>query len=108
MDKYFPLIFAAIFVLVVGNMLYGRLKFGSWTGALLKGSIEKTHGEVAIHGSRGGSQVMKVLTLREDDGDRVIGLVITAKSGMSVNMTPFRLSKEQSRQLADLLALAAK
>lgn len=38
--EYFHLIFFAVFALVAGSFLFGRLKYGSWTGAFLKGSIE--------------------------------------------------------------------
>jgi hypothetical protein len=108
MDRFFPFVFYAIFVIVIGNFLYGRVKYGSWTGAMLKGNIEKTHGEVDLSTGRLGSQVMKVVTLRENDGERFIGLVVTAKSPMSASMMPFRLSRDQARNLAEFLAEAAK
>jgi hypothetical protein len=105
---YFPLVFFAVFVLVVGNFLFGRLKYGSWTGAFLKGSIEQTYGQVDLSRGIGSSQVMKVVALRDNDGGQFVGLVITAKAPLGASMTPYRLSKDQAHQLANLLALAAK
>jgi hypothetical protein len=45
---YPQLILFAIFVLIVARFLYGRLKYGSWTGSFLKGSIDRTIGEVQL------------------------------------------------------------
>jgi hypothetical protein len=105
---YFQLIFFAIFAFVAGSFLVGRLKYGSWTGAFLKGSIEQTFGEVELTRSMASSQVMKVVTLRDNDGAQFVGLVITSKAPLGASMTPFRLSKEQAQHLSGLLSLAAK
>jgi hypothetical protein len=105
---YFELLFLGVFALIVGSLLYGRLKYGSWTGAFLKGSIQQTYGEVLLSGGIASSQVLKVVELRDDDGQAFVGLVITAKAPMAASMTPYRLSKDQARALSGLLALAAK
>jgi|SRR5690349_7140816 len=105
---YFPLIFFAVFVLVAGSFLFGRFKYGSWTGAFLKGSIEQTYGEVLLSGGMASSQVLKVVELRDSNGQAFVGLVITAKAPLAASMTPYRLSKDQARELSGLLSLAAK
>ena len=105
---YPQLIFFAVFALVAGSFVFGRLKYGSWTGAFLKGNIEQTYGEVLLAGGAASSQVLKVVELRDGDGQAFVGLVITAKSPLAASMTPFRLSKDQARQLSELLSLAAK
>jgi hypothetical protein len=105
---YFPLIFFGVFALVAGSILFGRLRYGSWTGAFLKGSIEQTYGEVLLSGGIASSQVLKVVELRDGNGQAFVGLVITAKAPLAASMTPFRLSKDQARELSGLLSLAAK
>jgi hypothetical protein len=105
---YFQLIFFGVFALVAGSFLFGRLKYGSWTGAFLKGSIEQTYGEVLLSGGLASSQVLKVVELRDGNGQAFVGLVITAKAPLAASMTPYRLSKDQARELSRLLSLAAK
>ena len=105
---YFPLIFFAVFVLAAGSFLFGRFKYGSWTGAFLKGSIEQTYGEVLLSGGMASSQVLKVVELRDSNGQSFVGLVITAKAPLAASMTPYRLSKDQAQELSGLLSLAAK
>jgi hypothetical protein len=105
---FFQLLFFGVFALVVGNFLFGRLKYGSWTGAFLKGSIEQTYGEVLLSGGVASSQVLQVVELRDGNGQAFVGLVITAKAPLAASMTPYRLSKDQARELSELLSLAAK
>jgi hypothetical protein len=104
---HFQLLFFAIILFIIGGFLFARLRHGSWTGAFLKGSVERTYGEVVIKGGFASSQVLKVVGLRGAD-DEFVGLVITAKAPLGVNMTPYRLSKVQAKELANLLTLAAK
>lgn len=105
---YFELIFFGVFALVVGSFIFGRLKYGSWTGAFLKGTIEQTYGEVLLSGGAASSQVLKVVELRDGNGLTFVGLVITAKAPLAASMTPYRLSKDQARELSGLLSVAAK
>ena len=105
---YFQFIFFGVFALVVGSFLFARLKYGSWTGAFLKGSIEQTYGEVLLSGGIASSQLLKVVELRDGNGQAFVGLVITAKAPLASSMTPYRLSKDQARELSGLLSLAAK
>jgi hypothetical protein len=103
----FQLLFFAVILFVIGGFLLARLKYGSWTGAFLKGSIEQTYGEVVISRGFASSQVLKVVGLRGPDGD-FVGLVLTVKAPLGMNMTPYRLSKVQAKELGDLLTSAAK
>jgi len=105
---YFQLIFFAVFALIAGSFLFGRLKYGSWTGAFLKGSIQQTYGEILLSGGMASSQLLKVVELRDGNGQAFVGLVITAKAPLAASMTPYRLSKDQARELSGLLSLAAK
>lgn len=104
---YFQLVFFAVFALIAGSFLFGRLKYGSWTGAFLKGSIEHTYGEVLLSNTFASSQVLKVVELRDASGQAFVGLVVTSKAPLAASMTPFRLSKDQARELSGLLSSAA-
>ena len=70
--EYFQLILFGVFALVAGIFLFGRLKYGSWTGAFLKGSIEQTYGEIQLAGGVASSQVLKVVELRDGNGQNDI------------------------------------
>lgn len=105
---YFQLAFFGVFALVAGSFLLGRLKYGSWTGAFLKGSIERTYGEVQLSRGAASSQVLKVVELRDSGGQKFVGLVVTAKAPLAASMTPYKLSKDQARELSSLLATAAE
>ena len=109
MDYYFQLAFFAIFVLVIGRFLYGRLKYGSWTGSFLKGSIDRTIGEVKLSAGLGGTHALKIQTLRNDEDDaRFVALVVVSKAFLAASMQPYRLTKAQARELAKLLTQAAQ
>ena len=106
---YFQLIFFAAFALVVGRFLYGRLKYGSWTGSFLKGSIDRTIGEIRLSAGIGGTHTLKIHTLRSDEDDaRSVALVVVSKAPLGASMQPYRLSKAQARELASLLTQAAQ
>lgn len=106
---YFPLIFVAIFVLVGGRFVYGRIKHGSWTGAFLGGSIDRTFGELQLSKGAVSSQTLKVVSLRDASGlEDFVGLVFTAKAPMGASMQPFKLTKSQAQELATFLSMAAK
>ena len=105
---YFKFLFYGVFALVAGSFIYGRLKYGTWTGALLKGSIERTYGEILITSSVASSQALKVVELRNTSGESFVGLIVTSRAPLAAGMTPYRLSKFQARQLSDLLSEAAK
>ena len=106
---YPQLIFWVAFAVVAGRFLYGRLKFGSWTGSFLKGSIEHTIGEIQLSSGMGRTQTLKVQTLRGVDGEgQFVGLVIVSKAALAVSMQPYRLSKAEARELARILGQAAQ
>jgi hypothetical protein len=105
---HFQVIFFAVFALVAGTFVFGRLKYGSWTGAFLKGSIEQTYGEILLSGGVANSQVLNVVKLRDGNGEAFLGLAFTAKAPLGASMTPYRLSQEQARELSGLLSLAIK
>jgi len=106
---YYTLTFLAVFALVVGSLVFRRLKYGSWSGAMLGGTIEHTYGQVQLQASGVGvSETLKVVEMRGSDGQAFVGLVITDKALTAASMTPYRLSKDQARELSALLVMAAK
>jgi len=104
---YFPLVIAAVFVLVGGRFLINRVKYSSWTGAFLKGSINRTVGEVELTPATGMTQTLRVVTLRPDDGPEFVGFVVIAKAPLAASMTPYRLSKSEAQRPASLLSTAS-
>ncbi len=105
---YFSLIFFAIIALMVGRVLYGRMKYGSWSGSFLRGSIERTYGEVALSSTMATSQKLQVHTMRPaDSGEPFIALVVTSKAPMAASMQPYKLTREQALELAGFLTQAA-
>jgi hypothetical protein len=106
---YFALIVPAIFILVLGRFLHGRIKHGSWTGSFLGGRIEKTLGEVPLTKVFGTSQKIKVHAMRPaDHGEAFVALVVTAKAPMSASMVPYKLTRAQALELADYLRRATQ
>jgi hypothetical protein len=106
---YGTIIFFAIVAVILGRYLYGRLKYGSWTGAFLQGSIDRTVGEVELGGGISGTQKLTVQLMRgSDNSEEFVGLVIVAKAALSASMTPYKLSKAQARELGGYLSQAAQ
>ena len=105
---YLQLLVFCIFALLAAAFLIGRLKYGSWTGAFLRASIEKTYGEIVLSRGISSSQVLKIMALKDRDGKAFVGLVISAKAPFSASVTPYRISKDQARELAGLLTVAAE
>ena len=105
---YGTLVFFAIFALIAGRFIYGRLKYGSWSGSFLKGSITRTVGEVDLAGGIGTQKLTVQLMSSSDHGEEFVGLVIVAKVALAASMQPYRLSKTQARELAGYLNQAAQ
>ena len=106
---YPQLIFFAIFAVVVGRFLYGRFKYGSWTGSFLKGRIERTVGEVELSKSMASTQTLNIHAMKSYEGDEdFVGLVVVSKAALGASMQPYKLSKAQAQQLASFLNQAAQ
>lgn len=105
---YFPLIFFAVLALIAGSVLVGRFRYGSWIGAFLRGRIEQTYGEVLLSGGLASSHVLKVMELKDSNGQAFVGLVFKVKVPLAASMRLYRLSKDQARELSGLLSLAAE
>jgi hypothetical protein len=97
-----------LFVLIVGKFLWARVQHGSWTGALFEGSVELTHGEVRLLPTHSRNEVLKVIALRNKDGESLVGLVVSDNAPLAVSATPYRLTKDQAQKLAGLLATASR
>jgi hypothetical protein len=106
---YTTIILCVIFAFIAGRFLYGRLKYGSWTGAFLKGSIERTVGEIALTHGMSGTQTLSVQLMKGSGGaEEFVGLVVVSKAALGASMQPYKLSKVQARELASYLNQAAQ
>ena len=105
---YPQLLIFAVIAAILGRFLYGRLKYGSWTGSLLKGRIQRTLGEVDLQMSFGSRQKLSVYAMtNEGTGEDFVGLSVSSRAALSASMQPYKLSRSQARELADLLSRAA-
>ncbi|HTP39262.1 MAG TPA: hypothetical protein VMI92_06765 [Steroidobacteraceae bacterium] len=105
---YPQLLIFAVFAVILGRFLYGRIKYGSWTGSFLKGKIQRTLGEVDLQKSFGSRQRLAVYAMtNEGTGEDFVGLSVSSRAALGASMQPYKLSKSQARELADLLSRAA-
>src|ERR1043165_2631595 len=104
---YPKFIVIALLVLELGSNLWGRVRYGSWTGGSLQGRVGGTFGEVLVPMGVASSRLVKVIELSPNDSESLVGIVITSKGPLSLNWTYYRLPKDQARELSRLLALAA-
>jgi hypothetical protein len=107
--EFAPYLIAVVFVFVIGKLLYGRLRHGSWTGSFLNGSIERTVGEVAISGNFASSQTLKVHAMKGSGSEpEFVAMVLVSKAPLAASMQPIKLTRSQAGVLASLLQDAAR
>jgi len=83
-------------------------KSGSFVGAILGGRLRETMGEISLASKGTTSRVIRVSTFEPNDGGPLeVAVAITSKAALSVSVAPFKLSREEARQLAVLLQKAA-
>jgi hypothetical protein len=103
-DDYFWLLPVAIF----GFFAWRFMRSGSLTGAMLGGRIVNTVGEIALRSSAFTSSVLKVHVFEtKSDVTPQVALTIVSKAPLAVSMVPYKLSRDQAKQLAVLLEQAA-
>jgi hypothetical protein len=103
-DDYFWILPVAI----VGFFAWRFIRSGSLTGAMLGGRIARTVGEVQLRSTAFMSSVLKVHVLEtKSDATPQVALSIVSKAPLAVSMVPYKLSRDQARQLAALLEQAA-
>lgn len=79
---------------------------GSLVGALLGGHLKDTVGEISLPSGL-GSRVIRVSTLEPNHGGPLeVAFAITSRTALGGSVVPFRLSREEARQLAALLQKA--
>jgi len=106
---YASLVIPAIFLVIGGNFLFKRVKYGSWTGAFLSGTIRRTVGEVTLSRMWTARLKLTVNAMENaDSAEQFVGLVLTTKSFMAASMSPFKMTREQALDLSRLLQEAAK
>jgi len=102
----FEYLFIAMFVLVLGNLLWRYLRNGSIAGAMLGGSIRREVGEVAITSGAMSSRNLKVHAMESPEEGQFVALVLVSKAPLGAGMMPIKLSKSQAQALAELLRQA--
>ena len=95
-------IFFAVFAIIVGSFAYKALKYGGFKAAMLGGRIEQTVGEVKGI-QRGANVRLRIHSLLDDDGDRMVGIELVATTIGSYQMLPITLSERRAKELIALV-----
>ena len=106
MDRY-PWIFPLVLLGIFGTFLYRRLRYGSWIGAFLGGTVQSVVGEVTLRSSGFSSSTLKVASMRANSSESFVALTVVSKAAFAASMTPLKLTREQALSLAELLQRAA-
>lgn len=108
MPAAFDFIFWAAFLLIGGSFAWRYFKAGSFTGAMLGGTVRETLGELTLASGSASSQVLKVHILTAKGSDEpFIGLAIVSKAPLGASMVPIKLSRSQATELSGLLQQAS-
>jgi hypothetical protein len=102
----FDYLFMAVFALARGKLLWRYVRNGSFTGAILGGSIKREVGEVAIKRGVASSQNLKVHAMESPEDGAFVGLILVSKRPLAASMLPIKLSKAQAQELITLLQRA--
>lgn len=97
----------AMFLTVIGIFLFRRVRFGSWTGAFLGATIQRSVGEVRLDRAMLGSTTLKVSAMQGSDAEMYVGVTLVSKAALSISMTPLKMSRHQALELCELLRQAA-
>jgi hypothetical protein len=104
-----PFIIPALILAIGGSFLFRRMKYGSWTGAFLGGTIRRTVGDVTLDPMWMTARKLTVNAMESpSSAEQFVGLVLTSKAPMAASMSPFKLTKEQALELSRLLREAAQ
>ena len=97
----------AVVAFVAGSLVYGRIKYGSWAGALVKAAIERTVGTVKP-ASLMASVTFDICKLHvSNSGDKAVALVVKTRAPFSVSIQAYKLSATQAIELATYLTQAS-
>ena len=102
----FEYLFIAVFVLVLGNMVWRYIRHGSLTGAMLGGTIKREIGEISITSGAASSKKLKVHAMESQEEGGFVALVLVSKAPLAASMLPVKLSKAQAQELVRLLQQA--
>lgn len=103
---HWPELFFAAFM---GYFLYQVYKNKGFKGAIFGAEKLEQLGEIEGRKTRGIKSVIRVHKMKDhSDGEEIVGLELVSKAFLSYAMTPYNLSKEQAKQLAELLLSASK
>jgi hypothetical protein len=103
-------LFSLFILILLGSFAWRYFRAGSLVGAMLGGRVRETLGEIPLQKSPGGfsSTILRVHVVEpRNGGEPFIGLAVTNKAPLGASMVPFRLTREQAREAAELLRRAA-
>ena len=105
MDGWFWCIWAAVVVVPLVFIAVQVIRYRGLKGAMLRGRIEKTFGELEFEVSFAIRSRIRVHRISSKTGV-MIGLEV-AKSGLcGFDMTPFRMTRDETKDLIALLGKA--
>lgn len=99
-------IVGALALLILGGMVLGVLRFGSWAGLMFGARVLATCGEVETQPGPGVDRHIRVYRLSSPDPDRAIGLAITTSTRTRWHRAYLTVSVGGAQKLAVLLAAA--
>lgn len=102
----FDYLFWAFFAFVVGNMAWRYFRSGSFTGAMLGGTIRREIGQASVKSGSFSSQTLKVFAMESAEGESFIGMSLVYKAPFAISMQPIKLTKAQAQDLVRLLQQA--
>jgi hypothetical protein len=103
----FEYLFWVFFIAILANILWKFFRNGSFTCAMLGGRIIREIGEVPLAKGSLSSQVLRVLELESTNGEKFLGLSVVSKAPLAASMTPYRLTRDQAKELIALLQKAS-
>jgi hypothetical protein len=92
------------FFIVITAFLYQIIKYRGIKGALLRGRITQTIGEIELSSPALTSRLLKIHIL--ESSDYKIGIEITSKAPFGISMIPISMTIEQAIELNRLLSHA--
>jgi hypothetical protein len=103
-------LFSLFILILLGSFAWKYFRAGSLVGAMLGGRVRETVGEIALGKSPGAmtSAVLRVHVVEpRNGGEPFVGLAVTNRSLVGASMMPFRLTRDEAREAAELLRRAA-
>ncbi|MEZ4660346.1 MAG: hypothetical protein R2911_22545 [Caldilineaceae bacterium] len=93
-------------IFIGGPLFYRTMKYGSFKGALFNTHVGERLGSVPARGSQTTNITFNVYATQTDQGEKRIGLELSAKGLASFQIIPATLSIADAKRLVALLEAA--